>query len=120
MFPLLPGSPAINASNSPCPNGVTTDQRSISRSDGACDSGAFESRGFSLTKVSGDNQSTGPGSAFAAPLVVSVSSSAGEPVDGGVVTFTGPAQGAGIATSPATATIGASTPGQASLTPTRQ
>ena len=53
-LPLLPGSPAIDGTNSSCP---AADQRGIPRG-GTCDLGAFESRGFTLTKTGGDNQST--------------------------------------------------------------
>ena len=43
----------------------------------------------------GNNQSTLPSTAFAAPLAVSVAPVAvGEPVDGGLVTFTPPGSGA--------------------------
>ncbi len=107
---LLPGSPAINAGGA-C---AGTDQRGVARAlGGSCDIGAFESRGFTLAKSSGDTQFVLPGQDFA-PLDVLVSGSNGEPVQGGVVTFTGPASGAGIATSPKTATIAAN--GHASVT----
>jgi len=124
---LLPGSPAIDAGDdtacaSTGPAGVNNkDQRGVTRPVGAhCDIGAFESQGFTLTKTSGDGQSTTATTAFTNPLVVTVAPSAAgaadnEPVTGGVVTFTGPTTGAGIVTSPATATIAA---GQASITPT--
>ena len=46
-LPLLPGSSAIDAGDAAaCP---ATDQRGVSRA-GACDIGAFESQGFSVTK----------------------------------------------------------------------
>ena len=124
---LLPGSPAIDAGDdtacaSTGPTGVNNkDQRGVTRPVGThCDIGAFESQGFTLTKTSGDGQSTTATTAFKNPLVVTVAPSAAgaadnEPVNGGVVTFTGPTTGAGIVTSPATATIAA---GQASITPT--
>ena len=90
---LLPGSPAINAGVAV--PGVTTDQRGVTRPQGnATDIGAFESRGFILAVVSGDDQSTETGTAFPAPLVVSVVSPFGEPVAGGLVTFTAPVTGA--------------------------
>jgi len=92
-LPLLPGSAAIDAGDSTsCP---TTDQRGVTRPQGAhCDIGAYESRGFTLTKTSGDGQIALVNTAFAKPLVVDVSSTNSEPVDGGVVTFTAPASGA--------------------------
>ncbi len=90
---LLPGSPAIDAGVSLAD--VTTDQRGIPRSQGSApDIGAFESRGFTLTIVGGDDQSTPPGSPFPAPLVVSISSPFGEPVAGGRITFDAPTIGA--------------------------
>jgi Right handed beta helix region len=90
---LLPGSPAIDAGIAV--SGVTSDQRGITRPQGSVpDIGAFESRGFILAVVSGDDQSTLNGSAFPAALVVSVVSPFGEPVAGGLVTFTAPVTGA--------------------------
>ena len=100
---LLPGSPALDHGSAACP---ATDQRGVTRPRGAaCDSGAYESRGFSLTKMSGDNQSAPINTAFAQPLVISVTSAYTEPVDGGVVTFSGPLTGAGINPVANTATI---------------
>ena len=78
------------------------------------DIGAFESRGFILTIVSGQDQRTPVGSAFAAPLVVAVVSPFGEPVTGGLVTFTAPVTGASADFVSATAIIGSD--GQASAT----
>ncbi len=118
---LLPGSPAIAAGNVALAvdgNGkpLTTDQRGSARIvNNKVDIGAFESRGFTMTVPSGNNQQTAVDTAFAAPLVVTVSSLYGEPVAGGVVTFTAPASGAS-ATFPGgsnTATINAS--GEASI-----
>ena len=111
-IPLLPGSPAIDAGTTG--TGIpTTDQRGKPRV-GAPDIGAFESQGFALAIVSGTPQTKQINTAFA-PLVVSVTG-ASEPVAGGLITFTGPASGAGIQTSPVTVTIAPS--GQASITPT--
>jgi hypothetical protein len=94
---LLPGSPAIGA-GSDSVSGVTlpnTDQRGDPRTtDGAVDIGAFQSRGFTIAVSSGNSQSATVNTAFAAPLVALVSSSHGEPVEGGVVTFTAPASAA--------------------------
>ncbi|MCB0048644.1 MAG: hypothetical protein KDE24_03745, partial [Caldilinea sp.] len=93
--PLLPGSPAIDAGDgATC---LATDQRGVERPEGTCDIGAFESRGFTLAKGTGDGQSTAWGMAFAAPITVAVSSAYTEPVDGGQVTYAGPLSGAGTA-----------------------
>ncbi|MCB0048645.1 MAG: hypothetical protein KDE24_03750, partial [Caldilinea sp.] len=101
--PLLPGSPAIDAGDgATC---LATDQRGVERPEGRCDIGAFESRGFTLAKGTGDGQSTPWGMAFAAPITVSVSSAYTEPVDGGQVTYAGPVSGAGTAPITGTATI---------------
>ncbi len=115
---LLPGSPALNAGNNcvltnSCASNnlgynLTTDQRGagFNRQVGsAVDIGAFESRGFTLAILSGNNQSAGVSSAFANPLRVTVTATgAGEPVTGGKATFTPPGSGAsaGIAGNPAT------------------
>jgi len=101
---LLPGSSAIDGGNAAyCP---ATDQRGIARPQGsACDMGAFESRGFTLTKTGGDNQAVWVYASFATALSLTVTAnSAGEPVNGGVLSFTGPGSGAGLA-STVTATI---------------
>ncbi|HEX8999155.1 MAG TPA: choice-of-anchor Q domain-containing protein, partial [Blastocatellia bacterium] len=105
-IPLLPGSLAINAGTSTGAPG--TDQRGIARV-GSVDIGAFESRGFTLTIAGGDNQNTSGGSAFSAPLSVTVSSANSEPVNGGQVTFTPPGSGASctLATNPAVIASGA-------------
>src|ERR1017187_5059952 len=109
---LLPGSPAIDAGGNSCPNAA--DQRAVSRPQGAaCDIGAFESQGFSMTLNSGNNQSALVSTAFSNQLSVTVSSSHSEPVNGGQVTFTPPASGAGcsIVGMPATITGGTATTG---------
>jgi streptogramin lyase len=103
---LLPGSPAIDAGNPAL--APATDQRGVVR-DSAPDIGAFESRGFTLAVASGDNQSAPVSQPFANPLVVTVSSPFGDPVQGGTVTFTAPASGPGVTFSAGnTATIDAS------------
>jgi CSLREA domain-containing protein len=107
---LLPGSPAIDAGDdSICADAATVndlDQRGVVRPQGShCDIGAFESRGFTLAKSSGDNQSTVINTAFSAPLEVSVTSAYSEPISGGSVTFVGPLSGAGITPITTTATI---------------
>jgi hypothetical protein len=103
---LLPGSPAIDAANANCPE---TDQRGLPRSLPHCDLGAFESQGFSLAIAGGDRQAAPINTAFARPLEVTVTAVlAGEPVDGGQVTFRAPASGASasITGSPATLSTG--------------
>ncbi|SIO55552.1 hypothetical protein SAMN05444166_5109 [Singulisphaera sp. GP187] len=90
---LLPGSPAIDAGR--VVPGITVDQRGVPRPQGAApDIGAFESRGFTLVILSGNNQSATGGSAFPIPLVVRIASPFGEPVAGGRVRFAGPTTGA--------------------------
>ncbi len=86
---LLPGSLAIDAGNS----AIALDQRGIARV-GAPDIGAFESRGFVLTAQSGGGQSTEINTVFGAPLVVTIASPFGDPVDGGQLSFSAPTAGA--------------------------
>jgi len=102
-YALLPGSPAIDAIPG-CNSAPATDQRGVIRPQGAaCDIGAFESQGFILTKTGGDSQSTTPNTAFTQPLTLTVTANnAGEPVNNGVVTFSGPS--AGASTNPVTST----------------
>jgi hypothetical protein len=94
-FPLLIGSPAINAGDDgTCSatgdgavNGV--DQRGVSRTfNGACDIGAFETRGFTLTSTSGGDQSATVGTPFANPLVATLTENGGNALPGVVITFT--------------------------------
>lgn len=96
VIPLLPGSPAIDTgTDDGAPAG---DQRGVLRPAGRVDMGAFESQGFVLTRVGGDDQATVISTAFPSPLLTGVTANqAIEPVDGGVVTFSGPATGAGTA-----------------------
>ncbi|NJL48744.1 MAG: hypothetical protein HC929_16260, partial [Leptolyngbyaceae cyanobacterium SM2_5_2] len=105
---LLPGSRAIDAGHSS--GAPATDQRGINRG-GIVDIGAFESRGFSLTPLSGNNQVVNPGNAFPTSLSVSISSDFSEPVNGGTITFTAPGSGASANLTTSTATIAS---GQAS------
>ncbi len=118
---VLPGSPAIGAGSDNIP-GVTvpsTDQRGVSRPSDSIDIGAFQDRGFRLTLVAGSSpQSTSVNTAFPNPLAVTVISLYGDPVAGGVITFTvTPAKdGASATLSASTATISAD--GQASVTAT--
>jgi len=103
---LLPGSRAIDAGVI-C--GVATDQRGIARPKGiACDTGAFESRGFSLTQSGGSPQTTAVNTPFANPLSLTASSAFNEPVAGGKVTFSAPASGASLTFTETVATIGSS------------
>ena len=78
---LLPGSPAIVAgSTNLVPASVTTDQRgSVRTRNDTVDIGAFESRGFTIRVISGNDQRTAVNTAFAAPLVVTLSAAGGEP-----------------------------------------
>jgi uncharacterized repeat protein (TIGR01451 family) len=110
---LLPGSPAIDA-GAAVP-GLIADQRGVARPQGpAPDIGAFESRGFVLARLGGDNQRIPTSSPFPDPLVVAVSSPFGEPVARGLVTFFAPAAGASADLVGNSATVGAS--GQAGVT----
>ena len=116
---LLPGSPAIDAgSNALIPAGVTTDQRGVGFPrivNGTVDIGAFESSGFIVTVTSGSGQSTGPLTAFSAPLVATVTANnPSEPVAGGLVTLTALPSGASATLSGSPATINAT--GSASVT----
>ncbi len=114
-LPLLPGSPAIDAAT--CSGALTpsTDARGVGRPQpaaGACDMGAFESRGFAFGMPAGTPQITDISTTFTVPLAVSVTSAFGEPVDGGLVTFHTPATGASaslLPTSPLAITGGITT-----------
>ncbi|MFC4821004.1 choice-of-anchor Q domain-containing protein [Dokdonella ginsengisoli] len=97
---LLPGSPALNAGAANGQDIPATDARGLARV-GTPDVGAFESRGFTLTRVGGSGQSAVVNTAFADPLVVQVVAvDGGEPVAGGRVDFAGPASGAGALLTP--------------------
>jgi hypothetical protein len=113
---LLLGSPAIDAADAAaCP---ASDQRGIARPQGGgCDIGAFESRGFTLTAVSGAGQQTTPGSAFASPLVIQVAANdSGAGGAGGVLSFSAPLSGASLSSAAFSATTDLS--GTASLSVT--
>lgn len=100
--------------------GVTlaSDQRGRVRAAGAPDIGAFQSQGFTVVTGGGGGQHTTIGSAFAAPLVVTVTANDPlEPVDGGVIRFAGPGSGASIA--PVAATIAADGTTAATVTANR-
>ncbi len=112
-MPLLPGSAAIDGADPAyCP---ALDQRGMSRV-GTCDIGAYESRGFSMALSGGDYQDAPVNTAFAEPLAVTVASAHGELVQGGRVTFAGPASGA--STAPATFAAAIDAGGVASATAT--
>ena len=112
---LLPGSPAINAGTSGAGT-PATDQRGLGRVGGA-DIGAFESQGFTIAVTSGSGQATFISTAFAAPLVATVTANnPSEPVAGGQVTFTPPVSGASATITGSPATISAA--GKASVTAT--
>ena len=115
--PLLPGSPAIDSGSTMLAvdgqgKTLTTDQRGLPRVVGAAvDMGAFESSGFTLTASAGNNQSTIATAAFPTALQVTVAPvNAGDPVNGGTITFTAPPASGASATlapaSPATITGG--------------
>ncbi len=108
-FRLLPGSPAIDAgTNTGAP---ATDIRGLSRPvNVVTDMGAYESRGFALTKTGGDGQSATINTLFTtSPLAVSVASNgASEPVNGGKITFTAPASGPSATLAPNPSTINCS------------
>ncbi|KPL90321.1 right-handed parallel beta-helix repeat-containing protein [Herpetosiphon geysericola] len=94
-YALLPGSPAIDAAGAAhCP---TSDQRGIARA-ASCDIGAFESQGFRLNLVSGDQQTTLTNTPFAAPLVFTITANAAEePVGpGGLISLSAPTTGASL------------------------
>ena len=124
---LLPGSPAWEAgdncvlTNTCASNNLsfnlTTDQRGLNRQVGsAVDIGAFESRGFTLAVFGGNNQSAGVTQPFANPLTVRVGSDFSEPVEGGLVMFTAPANGPSATFNPNPATINANEQASASAT----
>ncbi len=97
-IPLLPGSSAIDAGNDAICAGAPVnnlDQRGVTRPQGAhCDIGAYESRGFTLTKTGGDHQSTPVNTAFALPLQVTLTETGGSGLEGGVITYAAPSSGA--------------------------
>jgi len=113
---LLPGSPAIGEGSNPIPglSVPTTDQRGVAHPSHSVDIGAFQDRGFTLTDVTASSpQSTAVNTQFANLVAVIVSSPYGDPVQGGLITFTAPTTGASASLSAVTATIGAN--GQASV-----
>jgi hypothetical protein len=110
---LLPGSPAIGVGSqalelNPQGQALTTDQRGLPLDTPKPDIGAFQSQGFTLTPVTGSTpQSALIGDPFANPLAVTITAKdTGDPVDGGVVTFTAPSIGASASLSSTTVTVG--------------
>jgi CSLREA domain-containing protein len=114
-IPLLPGSPALNAGGSTT---LTLDQRGQPRNAaGGVDIGAFESQGFTLAVQSGSPQATLAGTAFSAPLALTVTAvNAMEPVNGGTVAFTAPGSGASATPQTQTVTISAGAATSGTLT----
>ncbi len=87
---LLPGSPAIDILACPTGNGsLTTDARGVSRPQGAnCDAGAFESQGFTVSALTGNNQRAPLTTTFAAPVGLTLMGTGTDLVAGGQITFT--------------------------------
>jgi hypothetical protein len=117
---LLPGSPAIDGVTYNAPNSSpATDQRGVARPQGAAhDIGAYESRGFTLTKTAGDSQSATINTAFATLLAVTLSETGGSALPGATVTFTAPGSGASGTFANGTATTTATTNGSGVATAT--
>jgi hypothetical protein len=111
-MPLLPGSGAIDAATSNCP---ATDARGVARSS-TCDAGAYESRGFTVSKTGGDSQSAVVNTPFANPLEVTVSETGGSALPGALVSFSAPASGASLSEASFTATADSSGIASATVT----
>ncbi len=112
---LLPDSKAIEAAGAdPL---VSDDQRGISRPQfDTPDIGAFESQGFSLDIVDGDQQDTPVNTAFPEPLVVALDSADGVPIPQGLqVTFTAMPGDGGASTASKVYTATLDDSGQASV-----
>jgi hypothetical protein len=89
------GSPAIDAGDNI--NVPIFDQRGTGFPrivNGTIDIGAFEFQGITLAAARSNKEQTIMTIPFAAPLAVTISSPCGEPVQGGVVTFTAPGSSA--------------------------
>jgi hypothetical protein len=103
-YPLLSGSPAIDAANPTIPGSggsacSAIDQRGVARPQGsACDMGAYEyttpGMAVSLLAVSGSGQRVLTTTAFSEPLQVAALDSQGSPVSGITIDFSAPAIGA--------------------------
>ncbi|MBK8617324.1 MAG: InlB B-repeat-containing protein [Anaerolineales bacterium] len=108
-YPLLPGSPAIDAGDATTCAGLSggdLDQRGSSRV-GTCDIGSFESQGFTFGTLTGTPQSTNVNTSFGTALGLTVSANnVTEPVIGGQVKFTPPGSGASASITSSPATIG--------------
>ncbi len=121
-MPLLPGSPAIAkgvpANVSGKTTVISTDQRGAHRAtSGAVDIGAFQNQGYTVALTSGSGQSTPVTSAFAKPLVATLTENfVASPLSGASLTFSAPASGASTKPDATSATTGAN--GQARVTPT--
>ncbi|MEM7029049.1 MAG: cadherin domain-containing protein [Chloroflexota bacterium] len=105
IYALLPGSPAINAVVT---NTVVEDQRGFPRNS-SHDIGAFESQGFLVTVLAGNNQTAEVNTQFATPLMFQIEPLASnEPIGpGGKISFQAdadPVSGAGLTTSAFTLT----------------
>ncbi len=94
---ILPGSPAIDSGNTSLAidgqgHSLTTDQRGFPRVVGtSVDIGAFETSGFTLAVTAGNNQSTVVATMFPTALQVTITpNNAGDPVDGGTISYTAP------------------------------
>ncbi len=96
-IPLLPGSLAIGAGDTAATT-TATDERGKPRTvNGVTDIGAFQSQGFTLSPPPYSTPQTSKnGQYFVNPLAVFVSSPVGDPVAGGLVSYTvNPVNGAG-------------------------
>ena len=90
---LHPHSPALNAGNNAVATApaLTTDQRGANRFNGTIDLGAFESQGYSLTPVTGDNQTALVNQNFSDTLTVQLTedfANVALPIEAIEVTFT--------------------------------
>ncbi len=86
-FALLPGSPAIDLLA--CPGTLITDARGVSRPQGTlCDAGAYEARAFTTGTFTGGSQQANLNTAFASGVGLTVTGTSGDPVAGGLITFT--------------------------------
>jgi hypothetical protein len=95
---------------------LATDQRGVLRLAAAPDIGAFQDRGFTLQVSGGSGQEAFTGNGFHSPLVATVASPAGDPVAGGVITFTSPGSGTSTTTLSTPVTIAADGTATATVT----
>ena len=102
---VLPGSAAIG--NGAAVKGAATDQRGFARPLGHDDIGAVEDQGYTIRIVPGaTSQRTRTNGLFPRPLVVRVFGRPGDPVTGGVVSFSAPSKRSSASLTPSNATIG--------------